>query len=195
MHRLTSKLSKLAKNRCFSYCLEAVQRPVQPSDRVNEPEPERPEKRPELAQLNTARSPKAVRRCKQGRSGRVSPMPVVVRQALDATLRSRGAGSARSYASSMPSRKQRAQGKPGARDTRSRAQKCTRRTAGAPERPAFPARWFYGLCRDLPGAEFLWPPSLTDCVDRMPGRASTISVSLTPATGARTTRFCRPQLP
>ena len=62
----------------------------------------------------------------------------------------------------MPSRKQRAQGKPGARDTRSRAQKCTRRTAGAPERPAFPARWFYGLCRDLPGAEFLWPPSPTD---------------------------------
>jgi hypothetical protein len=58
--------------------------------------------------------------------------------------------------------KRRAQGKPGARDTRSRAQKCTRRTAGAPEHPAFPAQWFYGLCRDLPGAEFLWPPSLTD---------------------------------
>ena len=64
--------------------------------------------------------------------------------------------------STMPSRKQRAQGKPGAHDTRSRAQKCTRRTAGAPEHPAFPAQWFYGLCRDLPGAEFLWPPSLTD---------------------------------
>jgi hypothetical protein len=40
--------------------------------------------------------------------------------------------------------------------------RCTRRTAGAPEHPAFPARWFYGLCRDLPGAEFLWPPSPTD---------------------------------
>jgi len=64
--------------------------------------------------------------------------------------------------STMPSRKRRAQGKPGARDTRSRAQKCTRRTAGAPEHPAFPAQWFYGLCRDLPGAEFLWPPSPTD---------------------------------
>ena len=58
--------------------------------------------------------------------------------------------------------KERAQGKPGAHDTRSRAQKCTRRTAGAPEHPAFPAQWFYGLCRDLPGAEFLWPPSPTD---------------------------------
>ena len=64
--------------------------------------------------------------------------------------------------SALPSRKQRAQGKPGAHDTRSRAQECTRRTAGAPEHPAFPAQWFYGLCRALPGAEFLWPPSLTD---------------------------------
>jgi hypothetical protein len=35
----------------FSYCLEAVQRPVHPSDRTNEPEPVRPEKRPVLFQL------------------------------------------------------------------------------------------------------------------------------------------------
>ena len=35
----------------FSYCLDAVQRPVQPSDRTNEPEPARPEKRPVLFQL------------------------------------------------------------------------------------------------------------------------------------------------
>jgi len=35
----------------FSYCLEAVQRPVHPSDLTNEPEPERPEKRPVLVQL------------------------------------------------------------------------------------------------------------------------------------------------
>jgi hypothetical protein len=33
------------------YCLEAVQRPVHPSDRTNEPEPVRPEKRPVLVQL------------------------------------------------------------------------------------------------------------------------------------------------
>src|SRR3954463_15891938 len=64
--------------------------------------------------------------------------------------------------SAMPSKAKRAQGKPGAHDTRSRAQECTRRTAGAPEHPAFPAQWFYGLWRALPGAEFLWPPSLTD---------------------------------
>ena len=44
-------------NRVFStvwgrfYCLDAVQRPEQPSDRTNEPEPVRPEKRPELFQL------------------------------------------------------------------------------------------------------------------------------------------------
>jgi len=69
--------------------------------------------------------------------------------ALDTTLRSRGAGSARSCASTIALMKQRAQGKPGAHDTRSRAQKCTRRTAGAPEHPAFPAQWFYGLCRAL----------------------------------------------
>jgi hypothetical protein len=43
--------AKLTKNRAFSYCLDAVQRPVQPSDRTNEPEPPRPEKRPELFQL------------------------------------------------------------------------------------------------------------------------------------------------
>jgi hypothetical protein len=64
--------------------------------------------------------------------------------------------------SAMPSRKQRAQGKPGAHDTRSRAQERTRWTAGAPEHPAFPAQWFIGLCRALPGDEFLLPPSLTD---------------------------------
>jgi hypothetical protein len=105
------------------------------------------------------------------------------------------ARSARSYKSTVPSRKQRAQGKPGAHDTRSRAQKCTRRTAGAPEHPAFPAQWFYGLCRDLPGAEFLWPPSPTDWRSIEARSGPTISISLTPATGARTTRFCRPQLP
>ena len=77
-------------------------------------------------------------------------------------MRSRGAGCARSDAICDALMKQRAQGKPGAHDTRSRAQECTRRTAGAPEHPAFPAQWFIGLCRALPGAEFLWPPSLTD---------------------------------
>src|SRR5215211_3864199 len=56
-------------------CLEAVQRPVQPSDRTNEPEPMRPEK---------------------PRNG-----PTQARPASDTTLRSRGAGNARSCASTI----------------------------------------------------------------------------------------------
>jgi hypothetical protein len=55
------RLEKPAKNRgfttVFGYCLEAVQRPVHPSDRVNEPEPVRPEKRPELVQLKPCTDP------------------------------------------------------------------------------------------------------------------------------------------
>ena len=53
-------------------------------------------------------------------------------------------------------RKQRAQGKPGARCTRGLACKmCTRTRTRAyrfsGEHPAFPAQWFYGLWRALPG--------------------------------------------
>ena len=121
------------------------------------------------ADYQSARSAKSATASQTGLMGQGMPvLPCAyscfrqVQPALDTTLRSRGAGGARSYKSTVPSRKLRAQGKPGALSTRSRAQKCTRRTAGAPEHPAFPARWFYGLCRDLPGAEFLWPPSLTD---------------------------------
>lgn len=39
------------------YCLDAVHRPVQPSDRTNDPEPLRPEKRPELFQLKPETDP------------------------------------------------------------------------------------------------------------------------------------------
>jgi hypothetical protein len=35
-------------------------------------------------------------------------------------------------------------------------------TTGTPEHPAFPAQWFYGLCRALPGDEFVLSPSSTD---------------------------------
>src|ERR1700675_1108027 len=53
-------------------------------------------------------------------------------------------------------KKQRAQGKPGARCTRGLACKmCTRTRTRAyrfsGEHPAFPAQWFYGLLRALPG--------------------------------------------
>jgi hypothetical protein len=63
----------------------------------------------------------------------------------DMTSRSRGAFRPSFAAFFAPSKNQRAQGKPGALSTRSRAQECTRVTTGAPEHPAFPAQWFYGL--------------------------------------------------
>ena len=39
-------------------------------------------------------------------------------------------------------------------------------TTGTPEPSAFPARWLYGLCRALPGDEFVLPPSSAnmDCL-------------------------------
>jgi hypothetical protein len=91
--------------------------------------------------------------------------------------------------------KKRAQGKPGAHDTRSRAHKNAH---GGPQvrrntRPSLRSG-FNGLCRALPGDEFVLPPSPTD-LRFIEGLGSTISISLTPATGAGTTRFCRPQLP
>ena len=45
------------EKQAFFYCLEAVQRPVQPTDRTNEPEPVRPEKRPVLFQLKPCTDP------------------------------------------------------------------------------------------------------------------------------------------
>ena len=45
-------------------------------------------------------------------------------------------------------------------------------TTGSPKSPAFPARWFYGLLRALPGDRACLPPSPADR-----------SASLTPASG------------
>ena len=82
---------------------------------------------------------------------------------------------------------------------RSRVQKCakgrTRVYRYSRSIPAFPAQWFYGLWRALPGDEFLLPPSLANGWFAWPGWALQTSASLTPATGARTTRFCRTQPP
>jgi hypothetical protein len=57
MRRLNLRRAKSAKNRRFSYCLELVQRPVQPSDRTNEPEPLWADMRPELVQLRPPADP------------------------------------------------------------------------------------------------------------------------------------------
>ena len=41
-------------------------------------------------------------------------------------------------------------------EMRTRAYRYRRNT------PAFPAQWLYGLCRALPGDEFVLPPSLAN---------------------------------
>ena len=61
--------------------------------------------------------------------------------------------------------KQREQGMPGARCTRGlvckmHKEKRTRAYRFSGGSPAFPAQWLYGLCRDLPGDEFVLSPSL-----------------------------------
>src|SRR5205085_2950252 len=60
----------------------------------------------------------------------------------------------------------RAQGKPGARCTRSLARKTKSARASSPQvhrnSPAFPAQWFYGLYRALLGDEFVLSPSSAD---------------------------------
>ena len=66
-----------------------------------------------------------------------------------------------------PFRDERAQGRPGARCTRDlvcnvHKEVRTRAYRSSGEHPAFPAQWFDGLWRALPGDEFLLPPSLTD---------------------------------
>jgi len=63
-----------------------------------------------------------------------------------------------------PFRNQRAQGMPDARCTRGLvckrcAKKRTRAYRFSGGNPAFPARWLYGLCRALPGDEFVLSPS------------------------------------
>ena len=86
---------------------------------------------------------------------------------------------------------------PGARCTRGLVCKLVRKKRTRAYRfsgntPAFPAQWFYGLCRALPGDEFVLPPSPTDQRSfRDPVGLEKTSAGLTPATGARTTRFCR----
>ena len=76
-------------------------------------------------------------------------------------------------------KRQRAQGKPGARCTRGLAckmvaRKRTRAYRFSGNTPAFPAQWFYGLFRALPGERAFLPPS--------PPR-SLLRKNLTPASG------------
>jgi hypothetical protein len=61
-------------------------------------------------------------------------------------------------------------------------------------RPAFPAQWFYGLFRALLGDEFLFVTVTSGLTAQSnPVEPDLASASLTPATGARTTRLHRTQ--
>ena len=70
-------------------------------------------------------------------------------------------------------------------------QKRTRAYRFSGNTPAFPARWFYRLCHALPGDEFVLASVVSGRRSDRFGRAGRTSANLTPATGARTTRFCR----
>ena len=74
------------------------------------------------------------------------------------------------------------------------AQETAQQHTGDAEHSAFPARWVDGLCRALPGAEFLLASvasRIDDAVD--PVGRDHLRKSLTVATTARTTRFSRTQ--
>jgi hypothetical protein len=84
-------------------------------------------------------------------------------------------------------RRKRAQGRPGARCTRGPVCNCywvkrTRAYRFSGGNPAFPAQWFYGLYRALPGE----PSSFATVTSQISPQ------SLAPASGARTTRLHRP---
>jgi hypothetical protein len=72
---------------------------------------------------------------------------------------------------------------------RSCAQECTRVTARCAGTPGLPCAMVLTRIARSPGAEFLWPPSLTIGDRPKPGRARQVSISLTPATGARPHAF------
>jgi hypothetical protein len=118
-------------------------------------------------------------------------------QTANVNPRSRGADRARVVAGILRLRKQRAQGRPGARCTRGlvcnmHKRKRTRAYRFSGGNPAFPAQWFYGLLRALPGDEFLLSPSSRGLMAlRGPIGPAKTSADLTPATGARTTRLRR----
>ena len=88
------------------------------------------------------------------------------------------------YLLACPLRDERAQGRPGARCTRGlvcnvHKKVRTRAYRSSGEHPAFPAQWFDGLCRALPGDEFLLPPSLRELTAKPePGRANFVFAKL-----------------
>ncbi|MEY9108049.1 hypothetical protein ABH999_004245 [Bradyrhizobium yuanmingense] len=85
---------------------------------------------------------------------------------------------------------------PAVRCAKSTRRETAQQHTGVADHSAFPARWSDGLCRALPGAEFLLAslaPRIDDAVCPV-GLARISAKGLTVATTARTTRFCRTQL-
>ncbi len=96
---------------------------------------------------------------------------------------------------------QRAQGRPGAgraptvHCAKVALQEAAQRHTGEAKHPAFPAQWFDGLCRVLPGERCTIAPvalQITDARARSGRHITTRLGAQTP--GARTTRFCRTRI-
>ena len=149
---------------------------------------------------NPARSPKAVRRCKQGRSsGRGTPIPVVVfhtcgrRWMRHCDLAARLAHEVmrhRCPRESRGRRESRVPVTPAVVRKNAHGGPQVRRNARLSLRDGFTA---YAALSPEPNSSGLRRRRIGGSHHPV-GRLQT-SASLTPATGARTTRFCRPQLP
>ena len=75
------------------------------------------------------------------------------------------------------------------------ATKAAQRHTGEAKHPAFPAQWFYGLCRALPGERCTIAPVALRMADARARSGRHITARLGAQTpGARTTRFCRTQV-
>jgi hypothetical protein len=73
-------------------------------------------------------------------------------------------------------------------------QEAAQRHTGEAQHTAFPAQWFYGLCRDLPGERCTIAPVALRMADARTRSGRHITATLGAQTpGARTTRFCRTQ--
>jgi hypothetical protein len=115
-------------------------------------------------------------------------------QTADARRHSRGT-ICPSFAFRFPSNR-REQGMPDARCTlglvcKMHERKRTRAYRFSGGYPTFPAQWFYGLCRALPGERIRLVTVAAGLIADRPGRIDFATGSLAPATGVGTTRFCR----
>jgi hypothetical protein len=108
------------------------------------------------------------------RMGFASALPILRPLQLQTHLRSLATQLARVLLDHSTLMSKRAQGRPGADlaptvcGAKCVAQKTAQQHTGGANHSAFPARWVDGLCRALPGAEFLLAslaPQISDAVD------------------------------